>query len=153
MSEIRTSSWSAVLPKGAVRVGISRGTPRRLNGYRRFNTLEPGEWFRSVTPEVYLDLYRNLLIKLDPARIYDQLCTLGPSIVLSCWESATDCHAGETWCHRHLVAQWLEDCLGIEVSEIGHPNLDRFAHLRQRGISLPDYRASNLSHTQTTDYL
>jgi hypothetical protein len=31
------------------------------------------------------------------------------------------------WCHRHIVAQWLEDRLGIAVHEVGHPNLDRFA--------------------------
>ena len=30
-------------------------------------------------------------------------------------ESASDCHLAKTFCHRHLVAQWLGDHLGIEV--------------------------------------
>ncbi len=39
-------------------------------------------------------------------------------------------------CHRHIVAQWLEDSLGIAVPEVGHPNLDRFACLRLQGINV-----------------
>jgi len=56
-----------------------------------------------------------------------------------CWEKAHDCDAGKLWCHRHLAAQWLEDRLGIEVQEVGFPNL-RFAHLRSLGIPAPSYR-------------
>ena len=44
------------------------------------------------------------------------------------------------WCRRHIVAQWLDDCPGIEVQEVGFPNLDRFAYLEawaflRRGIA------------------
>lgn len=62
--------------------------------------------------------------------------------VMLCWEGAHDCHAGSKWCHRHLAAQWLEDRLGIEVHEVGFPNLDRFAYLRNLGIASPSYRTS-----------
>jgi hypothetical protein len=62
-----------------------------------------------------------------------------------CWEAAYDCHAGSKWCHRHLAAQWLEDRLGIEVQEVGSPNLDRFIYLRNLGIPAPSYRTSALA--------
>jgi hypothetical protein len=51
-----------------------------------------------------------------------------------CWETAFDCHSGKNFCHRHLVAQWLEDRLGIEVLEVSHPNLERFVFLKQEGV-------------------
>ena len=109
-------------------------------GYRRLRALEPGSWFRSVTPARYLQLYDEILSRLDPAEIYNRLIAFGEHPVLLCWESASDCQLGKTFCHRHLVAQWLEDRLGIEVLEIGHSNLDRFAFLRAYGIKSPDYQ-------------
>jgi hypothetical protein len=86
-------------------------------------------------------LYREILDRLDPTEIYDRLVAFGDRPVMLCWETASDCHSGKTFCHRHLVAQWLEDSLGIEIEEVGHPRLDRFAFLRAQGIEPPDYRA------------
>jgi hypothetical protein len=140
MPEILTASWRAVLPHTAAPIGISRSAPRRISGYRRLRALEPGEWFRSVAPARYLDLYREILNRLDPAEIYDRLISFGEHPVMLCWETGTACHSGETFCHRHLVAQWLEDRLGVEVLEVGYPDLDRFAFLRQQGVAAPDYR-------------
>jgi hypothetical protein len=142
MLQILTASWRATLPELAVPVGISRGTPRRMRGCRRLRALEPGPWFRSVAPKRYLELYRGILDQLDPAEIYDLLIAFGDYPVMLCWESASDCDSGKTFCHRHLVAQWLEDRLGILVEEVGHPKLDRFAFLRAQGITAPDYRTS-----------
>lgn len=46
---IKTASWATKLPDDHLRVGISRGTPRRLPaGYRVFRSLAPGPWFNSV---------------------------------------------------------------------------------------------------------
>jgi hypothetical protein len=140
MPEILTASWRAALPDWVTPIGISRSTPRSRRGYRRLRALEPGNWFRSVTPARYLELYRSILERLDPAEVHDQLIAFGDNAVMLCWESASDCNAGKTYCHRHLAAQWLEDRLGIKVCEVGHPNLDRFAHLRAQGIASPDYR-------------
>jgi hypothetical protein len=44
------------------------------------------------------------------------------------------------WCHRHIVAQWLEDMLSIKVEEFGAPDLDRWAMLRRQRIVPPSYR-------------
>jgi hypothetical protein len=140
MPKILTASWSTKLPAAAVPVGISRGTPRRRCGYRRLRALEPGIWFRTVPPARYIELYRDILERLDPAEIYDQLLSYGDCPVMLCWESASDCHSGSAWCHRHLAAQWFEDRLGIEVREVSYPNLDRFAFLRKHGLPAPAYR-------------
>ena len=142
MPRIPTASWRAIRPHSATPVAISRGTPRTICGYRRLRALEPGNWFRSVTPAHYLELYSEILSRLDPAEIYDRLVALGDRPVMLCWEVASDCQSGKTFCHRHLVAQWLEDCLAIEVEEVGSPELDRFAFLRAQGIEPPDHRAS-----------
>jgi hypothetical protein len=147
MSLISTASWRAALPDSATAIGISRGTPRGTGGYRRLRALEPGPWFRSVTPARYLELYSEILSRLDPAEIYDRLVAFSDNPVLLCWETASDCHLGRTFCHRHLVAQWLEDSLDIEVPEVGHLRLDRFAFLRAHGIKAPNYRTSRTHPT------
>lgn len=147
MSQILTASWRAALPDSATPIGISRGTPRGSVGYRRLRALEPGDWFRSVTPARYLELYSEILDRLEPAEIYDRLIAFSDNPVLLCWETASDCHLGRTFCHRHLVAQWLEDRLDIDVPEVGHITLDRFAFLRAHGIEAPDYRTSRTHPT------
>jgi hypothetical protein len=137
MPLIMTGSWVAKLPAGAAPVGISRGVPRRMAGYHRIRELEPGPWFKSVSPRCYLTLYREILDRLDPLAIRDRLLDFGELPVMLCWESAADCHHGSKWCHRHIVAQWLEDRLGTKVCEVGHPDLDRFAFLRNIGLPAP----------------
>jgi hypothetical protein len=140
LRQILTASWRAELPPTAISVGISRGTPRGVEGFRRLRCLEPGTCFRSVTPALYLELCCKILDRLNPAEIYDRLIALGDWPVMLCWESASDCHSAKTFCHRHLVAQWLEDRLGIEVLELGHPSLDRFAFLAAQQIKAPDFK-------------
>jgi hypothetical protein len=138
---IYTASWFTRLPPGFVRVGISRSVPRgQKKGYYRIRALEPGSWFKSVTPEKYLGLYAEILGKLDPNDAVEALYHCGENPVMLCYESPSDIQAGVKWCHRHLAAQWLEDCLGIKVEEVGHPALDRFAFLRGRGIADPYYQ-------------
>ena len=71
---------------------------------------------------------------------HDSLFGFGDNPIMLCWENAHDCDEGKVWCHRHLAAQWLEDRLGIEVQEVGLPELNRFAYLRNIGILTPGYR-------------
>jgi hypothetical protein len=143
MRKILTASWFAKLPGDAVAVGISRGVPRGRSGYHRLRTLEPGAWFRSVSPAEYLKRYCDILDNLDPAEIRDRLLAFGETPVMLCYESAADCDTGHKWCHRHLAAQWLEDRLGIIVEEVGHPKLDRFAHLRALGVATPTFKTTS----------
>jgi hypothetical protein len=139
-SSILTASWFDKLPTDGTPVGISRGVPRGRAGFRRLRELEPGEWFKSVPPGQYLALYRQILVCLDPVDTRARLLAFGDEPVLLCFEHADDVHSGAKWCHRHIVAQWLEDTLGIVVPELGHPQLDRFAYLRARGIEPPQFK-------------
>jgi hypothetical protein len=77
MPQILTASWFARLAANATPVGVSRGTPRGKAGYRRLRELEPGPWFKSVSPEQYLALYGEILARLDPAEVYERLLSLG----------------------------------------------------------------------------
>ena len=49
----------------------------------RLRVLEPGPWFRSVTPERYLELYRELLDRLDPTETFDRLISFGDTPVMT----------------------------------------------------------------------
>lgn len=61
-----------------------------------------------INEEQYEKQYRErVLSKLNAKEIYDQLF----GSVLLCWEPAGD------FCHRRIVASWIQEELGIEVPE------------------------------------
>lgn len=100
-------------------------------GYRfvsiaRFNKFWQGEEFKLLAPpaeiikiedkELYTKLYyEKVLNKLNPQEIYNKL---GDNAVLLCYESWESIKSGKTFCHRRIVAKWLEDNLGIKVDEL-----------------------------------
>jgi len=139
---IFTASWSIQLPADMTAIGISRGVPRNHSGALRLRELEPGPWFKSVSPQEYVRRYGDILNALNPTKIRDRLFDLGSTPVLLCHERARDIKAGRCYCHRHLAAEWLEERLGITVQELDCPLLDRFAYLRSLGIELPDFRGT-----------
>jgi len=58
---------------------------------------------------VYTDAYhQEVLSKLNPADVYRDL----KDSVLLCWEGPSK------FCHRHIVASWLEAELGVIVTEL-----------------------------------
>jgi hypothetical protein len=140
---IYTSHWQLKQwPQGYTRVSISRGNPRWLpaGSYKTFRALAPGKWFNSVSPREYLDLYNaEILGKLDPRRVVEELEALGPNPTMLCWEGPKGIEAGTHWCHRHIAAQWLEDTLGIQVEELKHPKQSRFRYLRWQNVKPPSY--------------
>jgi hypothetical protein len=144
MTKLYTACWFAPIPEDHIRIGISRGTPRGFPaGYRKFKLLMPGPWFNSVDPRTYIDLFnREILMFLEPEQVVKEIDFLGCGKVpvMCCYEHAPKIQTGEQYCHRHMVAQWLEDRLSIEVPELDHPNLDRFAHFRKLGIPAPTYK-------------
>ena len=145
MITIKTSSWYQPLPDGHIRVGISRGTPRRFPaGYRRYTRLNPGPWFNScASPEDYIRLYNaEVLDRLDPEGVMRDLMRIadGRIPVLCCFERPNN---PPTWCHRSLVSVWLGEALGIVVPEFGYelssvhplrPPLDRRPLLPQGSL-------------------
>lgn len=91
-------------------VSIARGTPRWFTG-PRYDVLAPEwEWLRA-TREEYDRAFRRRLSQLDPVRVYEEL---GEEAVLLCWCKH---NAG---CHRRMVAEWLEESLGIVIPELGY---------------------------------
>ena len=125
---IKTGCWFDKLPDQYLRVGISRGIPRRTPaGYRMFRKLAPGPWFNRVGVNEYRRLYKaEILSQLDPLAIAAELVALDPdrTPVLLCYEFGGH---GE-FCHRALAAEWLSVALGQPVPEFGHEHLDQAAH-------------------------
>ena len=55
--------------------------------------------------------------KISPEEAYAALSDLDVGeTVLLCWEKPGD------FCHRRLVADWLEKAIGIKISELGEKN-------------------------------
>ena len=96
-------------------VSIARGTPKWFNGplltelmpsWDIINRVKSG----SITHDVYEEIYRNEVLSiLDPLDIYQKY----EDSVLLCWE-----RIGE-FCHRRIVASWIEEETGNEVEEYG----------------------------------
>jgi len=98
--------------KGHSGVSIALGTPPWFVG-KTYPNLFPS-WdlikeFKEYSDEAAYTkaYYEQVLIKLDPQEVYDDL----KDSVLLCWEKSG------VFCHRRLVAQWIEDSLGIKVEE------------------------------------
>lgn len=120
MIQIVTACWFSKLnPDVYMRVGISRGTPRGIGGYRKYTRLNPGPWFARVSAAEYRARYfAEILEPLDPEAVVTDLLKLGDARVpaLCCWEPST----GSAWCHRGFVSAWLHDTVGMTVFEAGH---------------------------------
>lgn len=104
-----------------MRISISRGAPRGMTGWRGYRPLTPGNYL-NAPPAEYLARYGAQLAALDPAEVVQQLEAIAGdrTPVLCCFETIAKITAGAR-CHRHLVACWLEQNLGIEVDEVGAP--------------------------------
>lgn len=92
----------------------------------RFNKFWTGEEYKKLAPpaeiikikdeELYTKLYcEKVLSKLNPRQVFEEL---GDNAVLLCYEKWTDIANGKTFCHRRIVAKWLEDNLGIKIDEL-----------------------------------
>lgn len=95
-------------------VSIAGKSPDWYSGIE-FKKLAPKYWFfkkykEDGDEEFYYEAYHDeVLDELDAQEVYDEL---GEDAVLLCWESS------EKFCHRHIVANWLEDELGIVIEEL-----------------------------------
>jgi hypothetical protein len=99
----------------------------RLVSIARFNRFWQGEKYMKLAPppellkiddrELYQRLYfEKVLDCLDPYEVY---VDLGDSAVLLCYEKWVDVQQGKSFCHRRIVAQWLEGHIdGLKVDEL-----------------------------------
>jgi len=98
-------------------VAISRTVPKFMDGkvevYRPLcppwaliSAIKEGK----ITEAKYeQDYHSGVLSRLDPEQVYR---TLGADAVLLCWE------APGRFCHRHIVAKWLNNALNVTITEL-----------------------------------
>jgi hypothetical protein len=89
-------------------VSIALKTPEWFQG-QRYPALAPRLDMLHLEEEEYRREYQAILDGLDPRQVYEDL---GPDAVLLCWEPPG------AFCHRRLVAVWLEQHLGVGVPEL-----------------------------------
>jgi hypothetical protein len=99
-------------------ISIARWPPRWWGSRARYIALAPSidllKRSKAGFPwAAYVEEYkRDVLGKLDPARVYAELTSLYSDPILMCWEVP-----GED-CHRLLVADWLENALKVKIPEL-----------------------------------
>lgn len=70
------------------------------------------DYKKTGNEEAYIkEYYKEVLNKLNPQKVYNEL----KDYTLLCYEKSGD------FCHRRVVANWIETELGIEVPEIIYP--------------------------------
>lgn len=95
-------------------VSIAGACPPFFEG-RQFKRLAPKYHFFLKYKEDgdeshYIECYRKEVLEvLDAQQVYDDL---GSNAVLLCWEGKGK------FCHRHLIADWFYEKLGIKVEEL-----------------------------------
>lgn len=113
--EVRTSSFFSARGN-LLGISIANSAPDFYKGPTYRPLVPPWKLVKNykegnLDEEGYTDEYYEQLMKLGPQEVYDDLFEIhGENPVLLCWEPA-----GE-FCHRRIVAEWLRDTLGIEVS-------------------------------------
>ena len=98
-------------------VGISGRSPDGYVG-KTYKKLAPKySWWRewhdkNLSEKWYTDkYYETVLNVLNPNDVAKQLQQMGTDVVLLCFESP------EKFCHRHLVAEWLNAKTNLNVRE------------------------------------
>lgn len=109
---------AAILRKaGIVPIGVALWPPRFFRGIS-MKQVAPRRYMLDdrLTDEEYIRMYRNNVLRLVDARSFIQdleRASRGMDVALCCFEKPGD------FCHRHILAKWLNEQTGIEVSEFG----------------------------------
>lgn len=102
---------------GIVPIGIALWPPRFFRGVS-MSQVAPRRYMLNdqLTDEEYTSMYRNDVLRLVDARAFVRQLEEaghGMDVALCCFEKPGD------FCHRHILAQWLTEQIGIEVKEYG----------------------------------
>lgn len=120
---MKTSSFFGEGGKDENAVAICRGIPRWYKG-RTYKKLAPTWPMLKMSEAEFEQEYREKILgRLNSAEVYDEL---GTEAVLLCWEPFN------VRCHRRLVAEWLEDELGVEIPEHSHERSDSIPFCDQK---------------------
>ena len=102
---------------GLIPVGISGKIPDGFTGLRYQKLAPKYDWWKRWRDEKLSDqwfkerYYETVLNQLDPFVVVQELQSFGENVVLLCYETP------EKFCHRHLVAEWLNNKVGTEIHE------------------------------------
>ena len=103
---------------GPGRISIARWAPRATPaGFRIYRPLNPTAAMLKLPRVEYEPRYQAILSRLDPRQVIQDLhCLADPhEPVLLCWERPP--FSQTVWCHRRMVADWLQNTLGLVVPE------------------------------------
>ena len=106
------------IPEDIVRISICGKAPDWYDGIQ-YKKVAPKygffqEWKKNHDNDFYIEHFNaEVLDNLVAKNVYEDLNKLsdGKDCVLICYEKSED------FCHRHLVADWLNQKLGINVEE------------------------------------
>ena len=89
---------------------------KNINNFKRYGWLIPSAMVvktKKISEDQFISAYKEQLESMNPNKVYDDLNTLvsGLEPILM-----TD-GSKKKFCHRHLVAEWLENELGIIIEE------------------------------------
>ncbi|MDZ4726188.1 MAG: DUF488 family protein [Leptospira sp.] len=111
--KIYTSYFGFVkkLPETIIPISISRYA--RFWKGREYKNLAPDPAIMNYSEERYSERFNAYLESLNIERVIEELLILssGKDCALLCYEKPED------FCHRKLVARWIQNKKGIEVSE------------------------------------
>ncbi len=114
---MQTSNFASVKKvesAGLTPVGIAVGSPRWFNGETMLD-LAPSRSMLNMSRQDYDGEFREILKKMNPHWVLQEIeARWGQNAVLLCWE------AHNVWCHRRLIAEWIENACGIVIPEMGH---------------------------------
>lgn len=121
MKEIYTSYYANIrkLPRYIEPLGISVGKNKYFPMLRYDLRLAPTFPMLRMPREEYDKRMRARLERLDAEQVYN---SFPDKVALICYEKYND------WCHRRMVAEWLEDELGIVVPEYGLKREESFPY-------------------------
>lgn len=118
--KIYTSYFAVMkkIPENIVRISICGGVPQWYQGLQ-YKKVAPKyaffqEWKKNGDNNYYIEHFnKEVLDCLSAEDVYRDLEKLsdGKDCVLLCYEKSDD------FCHRHLVAEWLNNKLDLGVSE------------------------------------
>ena len=115
---MKTASFFTCRAPG--RIVVSLGVPKGFEELPVYRALAPSRALLALDltdADVYEKAYRRQLDALNPNQVLADLSRMagGHEPVLCCWERPpwTDTN----WCHRRMIATWLERHLPIAVPE------------------------------------
>ena len=105
--------------RGLRLVSVARSA-RYFSGESYSDLFPTWEMIRLEDEEKYEELYRKqVLSKLDPLKVWEDL----QDAVILCHEKIEDIESGKTFCHRHMIARWLEEELWLRGIDVEIPEL------------------------------